>query len=67
MVVIIIILNEFFLIKHCISDSTSSVPPEVDMNRPNSLKASNPFIVLNEGIAEALGVPMFERNIPPKE
>lgn len=56
-----------FLYQNCIPDSTLSVLPEVDMNRPNALKASNPFIVLNVGIAEALGVPMFERNVPPKE
>lgn len=43
-----------------------TVPLDVDLNRPGA-KVSNPFLVLNEGIAETLGTPMFEKNIPPKE
>lgn len=48
------------------SDSASNVPSDIDLNRPSALKVSNPFVVLNEGIAETLGKPMFERNIAPK-
>lgn len=47
-------------------DVGTNVPPDIDINRPNALKVSNPFVVLNEGIAETLGKPMFERNIAPK-
>ena len=47
-------------------DSASDVPTDIDLNRPSALKVSNPFVVLNEGIAETLGKPMFEKNIAPK-
>ena len=47
-------------------DSASNVPPDLDLNRPSALKVSNPFVVLNEGMAETLGKPMFEKNIAPK-
>ena len=47
-------------------DSASNVPTDIDLNRPSALKVSNPFVVLNEGIAETLGKPMFEKNIAPK-
>ena len=47
-------------------DSPSNVPTDLDLNRPGALKVSNPFVVLNEGIAETLGKPMFEKNIAPK-
>lgn len=49
------------------TDATSAVPLDVDPNRPTAMKVSNPFVVLNEGIAETLGAPMFEKNIPPKD
>lgn len=48
------------------ADSASNVPLDAELNRPSALKVSNPFVVLNEGIAETLGKPMFEKNIPPK-
>lgn len=48
------------------SDSSSSVPPNIDLNRPGALKVSNPFVVLNEGIAETLGRHMFEKDISPE-
>lgn len=47
-------------------DSASNVPTDIDLNRPSALKVSNPFVVLNEGIAETLGKPMFEKSIPPE-
>ena len=39
---------------------------EPERNRPNSLKAANPFVVLNEGVTETLGRPMFEKDVAPK-
>lgn len=33
----------------------------------NMMMSSNPFVVLKEGIAETLGKPLFQMNIPPKE
>ena len=47
-------------------DSASDVPTDIDLNRPNALKVSDPFVVLNQGIAETLAEPMFEKNIAPK-
>lgn len=48
------------------ADAASDVPTDIDLNRPSALKVSNPFVVLNEGIAETLGKPMFEKDIAPK-
>lgn len=56
----------FFIVYCFISDSSSSVPPNIDLNRPGALKVSNPFVVLNEGIAETLGRHMFEKDISPQ-
>ncbi|XP_048586399.1 zinc finger FYVE domain-containing protein 26-like isoform X2 [Nematostella vectensis] len=50
------------------SDEVPSCIPEspVEKSRSAQHKASNPFVVLGEGIAETLGKPMFEKNVSPE-
>ena len=49
-----------------LSESEPEGTNEAEKFRLGNMKSSNPFVVMNEALAENLGRPMFEKNVAPR-